>query len=169
MPTKRLSTRSDPATADRRFMAAAIRLAERGVRNRDGGPFGAVVVLNNRIVGRGWNQVPRSNDPTAHAEIMAIRDACRKLGRFQLDTATLYSTCEPCPMCLGALYWAHIHRLVYAATRRDAARIGFDDEWMYREFELSPGRRRMKSGRILRREALGTFSRWFTDTNRMAY
>ena len=112
---------------DDHFMQQALALASQGVELGHGGPFGAVIVVEDRVVGRGWNQVVHRQDPTAHAEILAIREACGALGRFHLPDATLYTTCEPCPMCLGALYWAHIGRLVFGATAEDAAEVGFDD------------------------------------------
>ncbi len=109
------------------FMQQALALAARGIEQGHGGPFGALVVVDDQVVGRGWNQVIHRNDPTAHAEVIAIREACETLGRFHLPEATLYATCEPCPMCLGAIYWSHIGQLVYAATAEDAAAVGFDD------------------------------------------
>src|SRR5512136_3507594 len=113
------------------FMRAAIRISHQKMRDGAGGPFGAVVVRNETIVGRGWNQVTSANDPTAHAEVVAIRDACRRLKTFRLDDCVLYTSCEPCPMCLAAIYWARIRRLYYGNTREDAARIAFDDDFIY--------------------------------------
>src|SRR5690348_1886471 len=112
---------------NKKFMREAIRLSILKMRGGAGGPFGAVVVRKTRIVGRGWNQVTSGNDPTAHAEIVAIRDACRRLKTFQLDECDLYTSCEPCPMCLSAMYWSRLHSVFYGNTRRDAARIAFDD------------------------------------------
>src|SRR6267154_6339700 len=116
-----------------RFMREAIGLSFKMMRRGAGGPFGAVVVKGNKVVGRGCNKVTSTNDPTAHAEIVAIRDACRRLKTFQLDDCDLYTSCEPCPMCLSALYWARIRRVYYANTRQDAAKIAFDDDFIYRE------------------------------------
>ena len=111
-------------------------MAEANVRNNQGGPFGAIVVLNGEVVGRGVNRVTETNDPTAHAEVVAIRDACQKVGHFRLDQCTIYSSCEPCPMCLGAIYWARIGRLVFAASNTDAAKAGFDDSYIYKQIPL---------------------------------
>lgn len=117
-------------------MAAAIEAAKTGLANGKGGPFGAVVVKDGEIIGVGCNQVLSSNDPTAHAEVMAIRDACRKLGHFQLEGCTVYTTCEPCPMCMGAIYWARPDTVYFASTRHDAAAAGFDDSFIYDELNL---------------------------------
>src|ERR1700722_3571351 len=119
------------------FMREAIRISIQKMRRGLGGPLGAVVVRNGRIVGRGWNQVTSSNDPTAHAEVVAIRDACRRLGTFQLDDCELYTSCEPCPMCLSAMYWARLKKVWYANTRKDAAAIDFDDDFIYTEVAQS--------------------------------
>src|ERR1700755_1901708 len=115
------------------FMRRAIELAQNGVDNNQGGPFGCVIAKDGRVVGEGCNEVTSTNDPTAHAEIMAIRDACRRLGDYQLTDCDVYTSCEPCPMCLGALYWARPNRIVYAAGREDAAEAGFDDAFIYKE------------------------------------
>jgi guanine deaminase len=127
-----------------RFMREAIRLSRQMMRCGEGGPFGAVVVRKGRIVGRGWNQVTSANDPTAHAEVVAIREACRRLKTFQLADCNLYTSCEPCPMCLSAIYWARLRRVFYASTRKDAARINFDDEFIYRQVALPLHKRRLK-------------------------
>src|SRR6476619_2336431 len=116
-----------------KFMREAISLSIKKMRSGAGGPFGAVVVQGREIVGKGWNQVTSANDPTAHAEVVAIRDACRRLKTFQLDDCELYTSCEPCPMCLSAIYWARLKRVYYANTRKDAARIQFDDDFIYTE------------------------------------
>jgi tRNA(Arg) A34 adenosine deaminase TadA len=116
-------------------MAEAVRLARQGMESGDGGPFGAVIVRSGKIIGRGCNSVLKLNDPTAHAEIVAIREACQSLGNFQLDGCDLYTTCEPCPMCLGAIYWARPARVFYAGTRFDASDAGFDDSFIYSEME----------------------------------
>ncbi len=142
---------------DEIFLREAIRLAHEGPAKGAGGPFGAVVVKNGEIVGRAFNCVPSTNDPTAHAEVLAIRDACAKLGSFQLDGCTLYASCEPCPMCLGAIYWARPDRVVYAATHADAAAIGFDDQFIYEQIDLPPAQRSIEMQQMLREEALEAF------------
>ncbi len=126
------------------FMQQAVELSFRGQRTGHGGPFGAVVVKDGVVVGQGHNEVTATNDPTAHAEIVAIRDACRNLGTHQLTGCELYTSCEPCPMCLGAIYWARPDRVFFANTRHDAAHIGFDDAFIYDEVPLPPGQRRIK-------------------------
>ena len=118
------------------YLQQAIELARQGMDARKGGPFGCVIVRDGEVVGKGCNGVTSTNDPTAHAEIVAIRDACQRLGEYQLTDCTVYTSCEPCPMCLGALYWARPARIVYAATRREAADAGFDDDFIYREIAL---------------------------------
>ncbi|HLZ86561.1 MAG TPA: nucleoside deaminase [Puia sp.] len=125
------------------YLQQAVALAREGVEKGMGGPFGCVIVRNGEIVGKGCNGVTSSNDPTAHAEIVAIRDACQRLGDFQLADCDVYTSCEPCPMCLGALYWARPRRVVYAATRHEAAEAGFDDAFIYREINLPDGERRI--------------------------
>jgi len=151
------------------FMREAIRMAIKGTSNAEGGPFGAVVVRNNEIIGRGNNQVLRTNDPTAHAEIVAIRDACKNLGHFQLDGCTIYTSCEPCPMCLGAIYWARPEQFFFACTRKDAADIGFDDEFIYKELVLNPDVRKIKASEILREEALEVFRSYAANPIKRLY
>src|SRR5580704_14171946 len=126
-----------------KFMRAAIRLARQHMRRNEGGPFGAVIVRESKIVGRGWNRVTSANDPTAHAEVSAIRDACLKLKTCHLEGCTIYVNCEPCPMCLAAVYWARLDKIFYANTRKDAARIEFDDDLIYREISLPVPRRKI--------------------------
>jgi len=130
-------------TDTQRFMRRAVELARQGMTAGDGGPFGAVVVRREKIVGEGWNRVLADNDPTAHGEITAIRDAARRLGTFRLDGCDLYTTGEPCPMCLGAVYWARIDRVYYGFSISDAAAIGFDDAVIYRELALPPDKRKI--------------------------
>src|SRR5688572_27492606 len=125
------------------FMREAIRISIQKMRNNHGGPFGAVVVKDGVIVGRGWNQVTSTNDPTAHAEVVALRNACRRLKSFELEGCELYTSCEPCPMCLAAIYWARLKRVYFANTRKDAARIDFDDDLIYREVRRQPSRRKL--------------------------
>lgn len=151
------------AAADETYLRAAIRLA---ATNRVGGPFGAVLVWRGTIVGRGRNRVTHDNDPTAHAEVVAIRAACRRLDRFHLTDAVLYTSCEPCPMCLAAACWARVGRIVYAASRHDAARAGFDDRRIYREVARP---RRLQLVRALAAEGREPFRLWLADPQRIPY
>jgi len=151
------------------FMRAAIRLSLSKMRANCGGPFGAVVVRRGRIIGRGWNQVTSTNDPTAHAEVMAIREACRRLKSFQLADCELYASCEPCPMCLAAIYWARLQKVYFAGTRQDAARIAFDDDVIYRELAKPVFRRRIPMKQLLRREALKVFTEWQAKPDKICY
>ena len=152
-----------------KFMREAIRLSLQKMRSNHGGPFGAVVVRRGKIVGRGWNRVTSGNDPTAHAEVVAIREACRRLKTFQLDDCELYASCEPCPMCLAAAYWARVRRMYYANTRQDAAAIGFDDEFLYREVAKPVARRKIPTRQLLRREALKVFAEWRSKPDKIHY
>ena len=152
-----------------KFMREAIRLSLEKSRDNCGGPFGAVVVRAGEIIGRGWNQVTSKNDPTAHAEVVAIRAACKKLNTFQLDDCELYTSCEPCPMCLSAIYWARIRRVFYANTRRDAARIKFDDDLIYREISRPMARRKIPMRQLLRPEALKAFASWEAKADKVCY
>ncbi len=154
---------------DADFLRAAIALAQRHMEAGHGGPFGAVIVLEGEIVAEGWNQVTSTLDPTAHAEIVAIRQAASTLGRFSLSGGTLYTSCEPCPMCLAAAYWARLDGIVYAATRADAAEIGFDDAKLYAELALPPELRQMPMHQALRDEARAVFHAWARKDDRMAY
>ena len=151
------------------FMREAIRLAEDGVRTGRGGPFGCVVVRRGEIVGRGSNRVTSANDPTAHAEVTAIREACAKLGTFQLADCELYTSCEPCPMCLAAIYWARIPTVFYGNTRQDAAAIGFDDDFIYRQMPLPPEQRAIKMQPLLRTEAQAAFREWAAKPDKVRY
>jgi guanine deaminase len=137
-----MSQAPDPQTIQK-YLKMALELAEQNMLKGAGGPFGAVVVKGDEVVGRGFNQVTSSNDPTAHAEIQAIRDACRNLKSFQIEDCVVYTSCEPCPMCLGALYWARPKAIYFASTRQDAADAGFDDDFIYREIVLPLERRRI--------------------------
>lgn len=150
------------------FMRESIRIAIESVRS-GGGPFGAVIVRDEAIVGRGSNQVTSRNDPTAHAEIVAIRDACERLKTFQLSGCNLYASCEPCPMCLGAIYWARIKRVFYAGTRSDAAEAGFDDDFIYRELALPPEARAVIMEPVMREEALTVFAEWDAKPDKVRY
>jgi guanine deaminase len=151
------------------FMREAIRLSQEGVRAGRGGPFGCVVVRSGRVVGRGNNQVTSANDPTAQAEVVAIREACRDLKSFQLTDCTLYASCEPCPMCLSAIYWARIPTVYYGNTRQDAAAIGFDDDFIYREISLPPEKRQVAMTPLLKGEAQAAFDEWKAKSDKVAY
>jgi len=151
-----------------KFMREAIRLSRENVKN-GGGPFGAVIVKDGEIVASGWNQVTSSNDPTAHAEVVAIRNACEKLGTFQLDGCIVYTSCEPCPMCLGAIYWARPKQVFYGNTKKDAADIGFDDDFIYQELELDPAKRNVPFVEHLRDEAIEAFKDWTDNTDKIEY
>jgi len=151
------------------FMRRAIALALENVRTGRGGPFGAVVAKDGRIIAEGANCVTATNDPTAHAEIVAIREACRVLENFQLDGCELYTTCEPCPMCLGAIYWARPARVFYAGAAADAAGAGFDDAFIYEELQRPPESRRIPMIQLLRDESLAVFSVWKQQTNKTPY
>jgi tRNA(Arg) A34 adenosine deaminase TadA len=150
-------------------MREAIRLSVKMMREGIGGPFGAVVVRKGKIVGRGSNQVTSSNDPTAHAEIVAIRNACKKLQTFDLTGCDLFTSCEPCPMCLSAIYWSRIRKVYYGNTRKDAAKIAFDDDFIYREVALPIGRRSLVMKPLLRNEALKAFEEWKHKTDKIPY
>ncbi len=151
------------------FMREAIRLAEEAVHGGRGGPFGCVVVRAGRVVGRGANAVTSTHDPTAHAEIVAIREACRELGTFQLRDCELYTSCEPCPMCLAAIYWARLPRIFYANTRQDAAAIGFDYDFIYRQIPLPPEQRQLEMRPLLRDEAQTAFAQWANKADKIRY
>lgn len=151
------------------FMRRAIALADRNVANGTGGPFGSVVVLDGKIVGEGANVVTSSNDPTAHAEVVAIREACRALGRFSLEGCEIYASCEPCPMCLSAIYWARLDRAWFGNTAQDAAEIGFDDAFLYRELKVPMTERSLPIAQILRDEALASFRAWQESPIKVPY
>ncbi len=151
------------------FLKRAIELAIENVRTRRGGPFGSVVVRGNEIVGEGSNLVTGSMDPTAHAEIVAIRDACRNLDTYELTGCEVYTSCEPCPMCLAAIYWSRADRIYYAADRHDAAAAGFDDEFLYRELNLTVAERSLPMEQLLREEAMAAFDAWREDNGKIRY
>ncbi|MBK6723946.1 MAG: nucleoside deaminase [Acidobacteria bacterium] len=155
--------------ADRKFMSRAIDLARIGVAENAGGPFGCVVVKDGEIVGEGNNRVTSTNDPTAHAEVIAIRNACEALGSFQLDGCTIYTSCEPCPMCLGAIYWARPEKVFYACTRMDAAAIDFDDDFIYQELEKANEKREMVMTNLMRDEAIEVFQDWAAKADKVEY
>jgi tRNA(Arg) A34 adenosine deaminase TadA len=151
------------------FMRRAIALSRENLGTQDGGPFGAVVVKDGRIVGEGRNRVLATNDPTAHAEVVAIRAATQTLGTFDLSGCTIYASCEPCPMCLGAILWARIGRIYQASDRHDAKAIGFDDEFFYHELVLPPERRSVAVERLLVEEARAVFADWAAHPSRVRY
>ena len=151
------------------FLRQTFQLAREGMTTNQGGPFGSLVVRDGEIVGRGCNQVTSTNDPTAHAEVVAIRDACRNLGTFQLEGCTLYASCEPCPMCLGAIYWARPSRIVYGAFHSDAAGAGFDDQFIYEELDKPREARKIPMKQLLREEANAVFQEWEALEKRIPY
>src|SRR6202795_44159 len=151
------------------FMARAIDLATENVRSGQGGPFGAVVVKDGAIIAEGANQVTLTNDPTAHAEVLAIREACRKLGLFELKDCELYTSCEPCPMCLGAIYWTRLSRVYFGNADADASKIGFDDSLIYREIAQPHAQRRIPTTQMMREEALAGFRAWAGRPNKIPY
>ncbi len=153
----------------KKFMDKAITLAVENVKNETGGPFGAVIVKNNKIISTGTNTVTSANDPTAHAEINAIRNACVSLNNYQLDDCEIYSSCEPCPMCLGAIYWARPKALYFAATKKDAANAGFDDSSIYKELQLPVDKRSIKTMHFEHPEALKAFKTWNEKEIKLLY
>jgi len=150
------------------FMNRAIELSIESV-NKDGGPFGSVIVKDNKIIAEGSNKVTSTNDPTAHGEIVAIREACKKINNFSLKGCELYSTCEPCPMCLSAIYWARIEKIYYANTRKDAQKIDFDDSLIYSEFQKNIDKRKIPMIQMMRNEALKAFELWDKKTDKVKY
>ena len=151
------------------FIHEAIRLSRYGMRNNEGGPFGCVIVKDGKIVGRGNNRVLAHNDPTAHAEIVAIRDACNTLKNYQLTDCDVYTSCEPCPMCMGAIYWARPRAVYYANTRQQAAAVGFDDEMIYVELQKDLMERSIPMHCIISEEALAVFKEWEERENKNLY
>lgn len=150
------------------FMRQAIALSIDNVKN-GGGPFGAVIVKDGEVIATGTNRVTANCDPTAHAEVSAIREACKKLNTFNLAGTTIYTSCEPCPMCLGAIYWAHIDKMYYGNNQQDAAKIGFDDKFIYDELDLRVQDRRLKAIQLLPDEAIKAFQDWETNTEKTEY
>ena len=151
------------------FINRALELAEYGSQNGHGGPFGAVVVKNNVIVGEGFNQVTTQNDPSAHAEIVAIRAACKTLNNFQLEGCIIYTSCEPCPMCLGAIYWARPQKVYYASTKKDAAAAGFDDAFIYDEINIDPTSRTIPMLFTPAEKAIQIFKNWIENPDKTVY
>ncbi len=158
----------NPLEADA-FMRAAIDLARKGVDNNEGGPFGCVVVKDGKIIGRGNNRVTSNQDPTAHAEILAIREACEHLGSYQLEGCVIYTSCEPCPMCLGAIYWARPEKVFFAGTREDAAKSGFDDAFIYEQIALPHEKKSIEFLQMGRKEAELAFARWDEKEDKTEY
>ncbi|MDR1592267.1 MAG: nucleoside deaminase [Prevotellaceae bacterium] len=153
---------------EEKFMRQAIALSLKNI-DRQGGPFGAVVVKDGKVVATGCNRVTATNDPTAHAEVSVIRKACKKLRTFNLSGCEIYSSCEPCPMCLSAIYWAHIDTIYYGNTKAHAAQIGFDDSFIYRELALKPAQRKIVATQHLPDEAIRTFQAWTQKTDKIDY
>src|SRR6185312_1116198 len=156
-------------TREEKFMNEAVLLSEKGINKNEGGPFGCVVVKDNKIIGRGNNKVTSTNDPTAHAEIIAIRDACSTLQTFQLEGCEIFTSCEPCPMCLGAIYWARRDVVYFANTRNDAAEIGFDDSMIYDEINAKMEERKIPLINLQSENAKHIFHRWKEKKDKMIY
>lgn len=151
------------------FMERAVELSKFGSENNFGGPFGAVIVKDGKIIGEGFNRVIKLNDPTAHAEILAVREACKNINNFDLSGAVIFTSCEPCPMCLAAIYWANIDEIYFANTKEDACCAGFRDDFIYKELKLSPEKRNKKSSRIISQEAQQIIQNWNKKENRIEY
>lgn len=154
---------------EQKLMKLAVALSRKGMKLRKGGPFGAVIVKNGKIVGEGYNQVTSTNDPTAHAEVVAIRNACKTLNTFSLEDCEIYCSCEPCPMCLSAIYWARIGKIYFANTKNDAAAIGFDDAFIYHEFEKKPEERSIPALKIEEPDAAKVFEEWKNLSEKVPY
>ena len=152
----------------KKYMRKAIALSVDNIKN-GGGPFGAVIVKDGKIISTGVNRVTANSDPTAHAEVTAIRKAAKKLGTFDLSGCEIYTSCEPCPMCLGAVYWAHLDKMYYGNTKTDAKSIGFDDSFIYDEIELKPENRKVKTTQLLSEEAIVAFETWAKSENKVVY
>lgn len=153
---------------NKKFMRKAIALSIQNIE-KGGGPFGAVIVKDGKVIATGVNRVTRNTDPTAHAEVTAIRKASKKLGTFDLAGCDIYTSCEPCPMCLGAVYWAHLDKMYYGNTKADAKNIGFDDSFIYDEIELKPEQRRLITTQLLSDEAIEAFKAWANNKNKVEY
>lgn len=151
------------------FMNEAVKTAIRGMQNDEGGPFGCIIVKDGKIIGRGNNKVTSTNDPTAHAEVTAIRDACKNLDTFQLEGCIVYTSCEPCPMCLGAIYWSRVDRVYYGCHHTDAADIGFDDEFIYNEIPLPHEKRNIPFKQLGREIAIEAFQKWSEKEDKIEY
>ena len=158
-----------PQEENEKFMKMAIALSEQNVTRLLGGPFGAVIVKDGKLIAKSANKVTTSNDPTAHAEVSAIRKACKKLKTFDLSGCVIYTSCEPCPMCLGAIYWSRIDLIYYANTKKDAANIGFDDQFIYDEIDLAMNKRKLPVVQLLREEAQKAFKQWSASAIKIEY
>lgn len=156
-------------STERKFLDRAIELSRQGIEKGYGGPFGCVIVKDGEIVGEGCNEVLLTNDPTAHAEVVAIRNACKNLSTFQLSGCDVYTSCEPCPMCLGAIYWARPNRVIYANSKQDAAAINFDDAFIYEEIETQPTQRQIPFIHEPDQRALDIFRQWKNNDSRQVY
>ena len=152
----------------KKFMIKAIELSKKSI-DEGGGPFGCVIVKNKKIIAEGYNQVTKNNDPTAHAEIVTIREACIKLKTFDLSGSELFTSCEPCPMCLSAIYWSHLDRIYYGNTRLDAAKIGFDDNFIYNELSINLDKRKIPIKQINQNEAMVAFKKWELKIDKVTY
>jgi tRNA(Arg) A34 adenosine deaminase TadA len=157
------------ADPHKEFMRRAVELSAQHMRKGAGGPFGAVIVKGGKVIAEGWNRVTSSNDPTAHAEVTAIRDACKVLGTFSLEGCEIYTSCEPCPMCLSAIYWARLDRIYFANTRQDAAAIGFDDDFLYREVPKPVEARSIPTVKLNVPEAAAIFAEWQAKPDKVCY
>lgn len=151
------------------FMDQAIETAIQGVLNNEGGPFGCIIIKDGKIIGRGNNKVTSTNDPTAHAEVIAIREACKTLNSFQLNDCIIYTSCEPCPMCLGAIYWARPEKVYYGCSKTDAAKIGFDDKFIYKELDMEPAKRKIPFEQTKRKSAMKAFKAWEEKEDKIEY
>ena len=158
-----------PIDDDQKFLTVAAELSRKGMANMAGGPFGAVIVKDGKVLAEGWNEVTSDFDPTAHGEVNAIRKACKMLNTFSLAGCVIYSSCEPCPMCLGAIYWARLDRLVFANTRWDAAEIGFDDDWIYQEVPKALADRKLPTLHLPNADAKAVFTEWLSLPNKTPY
>lgn len=156
-------------TRDEIFMKRAIELANEGMDSNAGGPFGCVIVRDDEIIAEGFNKVTSTNDPTAHAEVVAIREACKKIDSFQLEDCIIYTSCEPCPMCFGAIYWARPKMVYYACDKNDAAKIDFDDQFIYQELDKNMEDRDIKFVRLLRNDAIKVFDKWQARVDKTKY
>ncbi len=163
------NSKAQTITSDEEFMREAIRLSFETMRSNAGGPFGAIVVKDGKIIARGVNRVLQTNDPTAHAEVVAIREACKTLNDFQLTGCTIYTSCEPCPMCLAAIYWARPENVFFGNTKKDAADIEFDDQFIYDEIDLPIAQRKIGMKQLLRDEAHLAFVEWKNKTDKIKY
>ncbi|MFC3417292.1 nucleoside deaminase [Algoriphagus hitonicola] len=155
--------------SQKEFMKMAIELAQKGMESGLGGPFGCIIVKDGKIIGKGSNSVLKNNDPTAHAEVVAIRDACKNLGHFQLEGCEVYTSCEPCPMCLGAIFWARPSKVFYACTKEDAADAGFDDDFIYEEIKVNPVDRKIPMLNGMREESQKVFEIWKKKEDKKVY